>query len=191
LDGAQADGPEAHHGGGVARADAGLVDGVPAGAHHVAGEQRGVVGHPLGHPPQGQVRVRDEHLVRLGALQRAERLAVAEHAALVALVEVATAAEEAVAAGRAVAAEHAVALGHLGHGVAGGQHRPDELVPEREAGLDLHAPVVDVQVRAADAGGLDAHHGVVALDQLGLGPLLDPNLARRLECDGLHCTGTL
>ena len=56
--------------------------------------------------------MRDEHLLGLRALERAERLAVAEDAALVALVEVAAAAEEALAAGRAVAAEHAVALGH-------------------------------------------------------------------------------
>ena len=186
LDGAQADRAEAEHGHGVAGPHAGLVDRVPAGAHHVAGEQGGVVGHALGHAPQGQVGVRDEHLVGLGALERAERLAVAEHAALVALVEVAAAAEEALAAGRAVAAQHAVALGHLGHAVARRDHRAHELVAEREAGLDLHAPVVDVQVRAADAGGLHPHHRVVALEQLRLGPLLEPDLARCLECDRLH-----
>jgi hypothetical protein len=59
-------------------------------------------------------------------------------------------------------------LGHLRHAVAGGHNGSDELVPEREAGLDLHAPVVDVQVRAAHAGGLHANHGVVPLEQLRL-----------------------
>ena len=46
--------------------------------------------------------------------------------------------------------------------------------------------MVDVQVRAADAGGLDAHDRVVALEQLRLRPILDPDLAGRLECHGLH-----
>jgi hypothetical protein len=101
-------------------------------------------------------------------------------------VEVATTAEVALAAGRAVAAQHAVALRHLGHRVAGRQHGADELVAEREARLDLHAPVVDVQVRAADAGGLDQHDGVVALEQLRLRPLLDAHLAGGLEGDRLH-----
>ena len=135
--------------------------------------------------------MRHEHLLGLGALERAERLAVAEDAALVALVEVAAAAEEAVAAGRAVAAQHAVALGHLGHAVARREHRADELVPEREAGLDLDAPVVDVQVGAAHARGLHAHDRVVALEQLGLGAVLHLHLAGRLESHGLHGAGTL
>ena len=53
-------------------------DGVVAGAHDVAGEQRDVVAHPLGHPAQRQVGVGDEHLLGLRALEFAERLAVAE-----------------------------------------------------------------------------------------------------------------
>ena len=191
LHGAEPHRPEAEHRGRVARADVHLVDRVPAGAHHVAREQGDVVGHPLGHPPQRDVGVRHEHLLGLGALERAERLAVAEDASLVALVEVAAAAEEAVAAGRAVAAEHAVALGHLGHAVARREHRADELVAEREAGLDLYAPVVDVEVGAAHARGLHAHHRVVALEQLGLGAVLHLHLAGRLESHGLHGAGTL
>ena len=114
-------GPEAEHGRGVAGPQPGLVDRVPAGAHHVAGEQRDVVGHALGHAPQREVRVRDEHLLGLGALERAERLAVAEHAPLVALVEVAAAAEEALAAGRAVAAR------------ARGRPRPPAVTPSPAA----------------------------------------------------------
>ena len=82
---------------------------VVAGAHHVAGEQRDVVGHPLGDPAQGEVGVRHQQQLGLGALQRAERRAVAEDPPVVALVEVAAAAEEALAAGGAVGAEHPVA----------------------------------------------------------------------------------
>ena len=191
LDGAEADRAEPDHGGAVARADARLIDGVPAGAHHVAREQRDVVAHALRDAPQRQVRVRHEHLLGLRALKRAECLAMAEDAPVVALVEVAAAAEEAVAAGRAVAAQHPVALGHLGDRLARRHDRAHELVAEREAGLDHHAAVVDVQVRAAHAGRLDPHHGVVALEQLGLWALLDPHLAGRLEGHGLHQPGTL
>jgi hypothetical protein len=186
LHGAEADRPEPEHRDRVPGPHACLVDRVPAGAHHVAGEQGGVVGHPLGDAPQGQVGVRHEHLLGLSALERAERAAVAEHAPLVALVEEPAAAEEAGPAGRAEAAQHAVALGRLGDRLARCDHRPDELVAEREAGLDLDAPVVDVQIGAADARGLHADDRVVALDQLGLRTLLQPDLAGRLECDCLH-----
>ena len=62
------------------------VDRVVAGAHHVAGEQRHLVGEPVGHPPQRQVGGRDEQQLGLGALQRAERLAVPEDPSVVALV---------------------------------------------------------------------------------------------------------
>jgi hypothetical protein len=142
--------------------------------------------------PSGTRRsVRHEHLLGLRALERPERLAVSEHPALVALVEVAAAAEEAVATGGAVAAEHAVALGHLGHAVTRRHHGADELVPEREAGLDLDAPVVDVKVGPADARDFHAHHRVVALEQLGLWALLHLDLARGLESHGLHRHGTL
>jgi hypothetical protein len=135
--------------------------------------------------------VRHEDLLGLGALERPERLPVAEDAAVVALVEIAAAAEEAVAAGGAEAAEHAVALGHLRNAVARRHDGADELVSEREAGLDHDAPVVDVQVGTADAGCFDADDRVVALEQLGLGALLHLDLARGLKCHGLHRVGTL
>jgi hypothetical protein len=127
-----------------------------------------------------------EHLLGLSSLQRAESLAVPEHPALLALVEVAKAAEEAAPAGRAEAAEHSVALAHLGHAVAGRSHRSNELVPERETPFDNYAAAVDVKVRATHARRLDAHHGVIVRDQLGLGPLLEPNLAGGLKRHGLH-----
>jgi hypothetical protein len=62
-------------------------------------------------------------------------------------------------------------------------------VPEREALLDLHAPVVDVQVGAADAGRVDANDRVVGRERLGVRPLLDLDPARLLEGDGSHGLG--
>ena len=63
----------------------------------------------------------------------------------------------------------------------------DELVADHEAGLDLHAAVVDVQVRAADAGRLDAHDRVVGREQA---PARAAPRSRtspgRLEGDGAH-----
>ena len=82
------------------------------------------------------------------------------------------------------AAEHAVADGDLRDRVAGGDHLADVLVPDREAGLDLHAPVEDVQVRPADAGRLDPHDRVVGREQLGLGAVVDPDLAAASACGG-------
>ncbi len=84
------------------------------------------------------------------------------------------------------AAEHAVADVDPRHGVARGDHRADELVADREARLDLHPAVVDVEVRAADAGRLDAHDRVVGREQLGLRALVEPDLPRRLEGDRAH-----
>ena len=109
LHSAEADRPEPEDGDHRARLHAALDHGVIAGAHHVAGEQGDVVRHPLRHAAQGEVRVRDQEQLGLGALERAERLAVAEDAAGVALVEVAAPAEEALAAGGAVGAKDPVA----------------------------------------------------------------------------------
>ena len=156
------------------------------GAHHVAGEQGDVVGEPVGDAAQGQVGARDQQLVGLRPLQRAERLAVPEDAAGVALLKVAAAAEEALAAGGAVGAQDAVALGDLADVVAGREHGADVLVADREAGLDRDPAVVDVQVGAADPGRLDPDHGLVGRGHLGLGLLLDPHLARGLVGDRAH-----
>ena len=183
---AEADGPQAEHRGAVADHQPGMAHRVVAGAHHVAGEERDVVGHALGHAPQRQVRVRHEHPLGLRALEAAQRGAMAEGPRLVALVVPAAQAEEARPAGGLKAAQHPVADRHAGHVVARGEHRPDVLVADREAGLDLHAAVVDVQVRAAHAGRLDGDDRVVGGQQLGLGPLLEADLAGGLERDGEH-----
>src|SRR5205823_1643361 len=125
------------------------------------------------------------------ALEIAQRRAVAVDARVVALLEQALATEEARAAGRVEGAEDTVALRDAGDRVANRLDRPDELVADREAGLDLHAAVVDVQVRAADPGRLDADDRVVGRGQLGVGALLDRDAARLLEGDGAHEGGTV
>ena len=102
------------------------------------------------------------------------------------VVELLAPAEEALAAGGAVGAEDAVADRDPAHVVAGGDHLADELVADHEARLDLHPAVVDVEVRAADPARLDADERVVGREQLGLGDLVDLDLARRLEGDRSH-----
>ena len=57
---------------------------------------------------------------------------------------------------------------------------------DREARLDLHAPVVDVQIRAAYAAGLDRDDRVVAALERRLWPLVDPHFVGSLEGDGPH-----
>ena len=180
---AEADRPEAEDGDGVAGAHPRMGDRVVAGPHHVAGEERDLGGHPLRHPPQGQVRARDQQLLGLGALQVAEMGAVPEGPPLAAAVVVAAQAGGAGGAGGVEAAEHAVADGDPLDVVASRQHGPDELVPDREARLDRHPPVVDVEVRPADPARLDPHHRVVGGTELRIGLLLDPNLARGLKGD--------
>ena len=157
-----------------------------AGPHHVPREEGDVVGEALRDLPQGEVRVRDQDLLRLGTLQRAERRAVAVDPRLVALVELLALAEEALPARRPVGAEHPVADRDARDLVAGGDHLADELVADDEARLDLDPPVVDVEVRAADAARLDPDDRVVGREQLGLGDLVEPDLARGLEGDRAH-----
>ena len=186
LDGAEPDRTEPEHDGGVTGHQAPVRHGVEPGAHHVPGEQRGVAGQAVGHPAQDQVGLGDEDLLGLRAGERSQRGAVAEHAGLVALVEVAAQAEEAVAAGGVEAAEDAVADADPVDALSRGDHGAHELVADHEAGLDLHPAVVDVEVRAADAGGLDGDDRVVVGQKLGLGHVVDTDLAGSLEGDGLH-----
>jgi hypothetical protein len=112
-------------------------------------------------------------------------------------VEVAVAAEVTRAAGDLEAAEHLVADGDAGHSVADGLDRADVLVADREPGLDLHAPVEDVQVRTADAGGLDADDRIVgywtAIDaaRQGFHPNLVETIASASSPEALEASGAL
>jgi hypothetical protein len=166
---------------------------VEAGPHHVAGEERDVAGHPLGDAAQGEVGVRHERLLGLRARQAAESGAVAEGPRALALVVVPRAARAADGTRHLKAAQHAVADRDRAHRVAGRDHRADVLVPDGEARLDGHTAVVDVQVAAAHARGLDADDGVVGRLQLGVGALVDAHLAGCLEGDRVHqgCTLTM
>ena len=109
-----------------------------------------------------------------------------ERAPVGAAVVVAADARRARRAGGVKAAEHALADGGTLELGAGGEDGADELVADREAGLDGHTAVIDVQVRAADAARVDLHDRVVGTLQLGLGDLLDSDLAGGLEGDGAH-----
>jgi hypothetical protein len=161
-------------------------DRVVAGPHHVAGEERHLVRHPLRHPPQGQVRPRHQQLLGLGALQVAEVGAVAEGLAVVAAVVVAAQARDAGRAGGVEAAEHALADGDPVDAGTGGEDRADELMPDRKAGLHGHPPMKDVQIRPADPARLDPHHRIVGSPNLRIGLLLDPNLPGSLKRNRAH-----
>ena len=162
-----------------------------ARAHHVAREQRDVVGHPFGNLAERQVGGGHEQELGLGALKLAQELAVAEDPAVVALVEVAALAEEALVTGGAVGAEDPVAHLDARDGVADGEDLAHVLVPDGEPGLDRDPAVIDVKVGSADAGGVDPKDGVAGILQLGIRLLVDPDLARRLEGDRSHRGGTL
>ena len=160
---AEADRPEAEHRDGVAGAHPGVGDRVVAGPHHVAGEERRLRGHPLRHLAQDEVGEGDHRLVGLGAGQRPEGRTVAEGAAALAAVVVAAEAGGAAAAGDVEAAEHAVADGNPVDGVADREHLADVLVADHRPRLDRDAPVVDVEVGAADARRLDRDDRLVGV----------------------------
>src|SRR5262245_56701261 len=130
--------------------------------------------------------MRHEQQLGLGPPEVAEGLPMAEDPGLVALVELLAPAEEALPAGGPVGAEHPVADRHPGHLVTGRYDLADELVADHEAGLDLDPPVIDVEIRAADAARLDADDRVVRRQHLRLGDVIDLYLAGRLEGDRAH-----
>ena len=62
----------------------------------------------------------------------------------------------------------------------------EELVADPGAGLPLPVPPVRPEVGAADAGGDDPDDGVGGQLDLGVGHLLDPDVARSFEDGGTH-----
>ena len=191
LHGAQPHRSEAQHRDRVAGAQAAFDDRVVAGAHHVSGKQRHLVAHPGRHLAQHELRVRHERQLGLRSRKRAKRRAVAKGARFIALVKQSAAAEEAAPAGGLKAAQNPVAGRQLAHVGAGLDDCADVLVPDREAGFDLHAAVKNVQVRAAHAAGLDAHDRIARMRENGLGDFLHQHLAGSHERDGAHRALTL
>jgi hypothetical protein len=111
---------------------------------------------------------------------------VAEDPAALAAVVVAAQASGAGRAGGVKAAEHAVADRNALDVGAGGKHRADELVPDREAGLDRDLAMEDVEVGAADPARLHPNQRVIARRQLGSRLLVDLDLPGGMERDGAH-----
>jgi hypothetical protein len=105
---------------------------------------------------------------------------------VIALVKRAQAAEVALPAGGLKTAEHAVADLDAAHLIARRKHLSDVLVADREARGDLHATVVDVQIRAAHTGRQDPHDRVARVAQLRLWEILYRDPAGRLEGDRSH-----
>ena len=166
---------------------------VEAGAHHVAGEERDVAGH---RPPGTRRRVRlawgtsaCSACVPCRPPRAAPWPKVRERSHLWKL-PARQARQMAHATWKQPRTRSPTATER--HRVAGRDDGADVLVADREARLDGDAAVVDVQVAAAHAGGLDADDRVVGGLQLGVGALVDAHLARRLEGDrrasGPHAT---
>src|SRR5262249_8219292 len=191
LERAQAHGPQAEHGDHLAGAQPALEHRVVAGAHHVPGEQRDLIAHPLGHLSQHEVGVRHQRPLGLRALERAQRGPVSEGARLIALVKPPAPAEEAASAGRLKAPQHAVANLHLADVCADRGDVAHVLVADPEARIDLHPAVVDVPLSAAYAAGLALDDRVCVVQELRRGHLLHEPLAGGLEGDCAHRRPTL
>jgi hypothetical protein len=146
LDGAEPDRAEAEDGDAVAGVHAAVGDRVEAGAEDIAGEEGDLGAELVRHPPQGHVGARHQHLLSLAALQIAEVGAMAEGLAVAAALVVAAKAGCAGGASGVEAADDPVADGDPLDVLAHRGHRADELMADREPGLDRHPAVVDVEV---------------------------------------------
>ena len=180
LRGELADRPRAGDQHAVARAHAALAarpDADRQGLHQRAHVVRQRVGQR-----EGEVLV-DGHEVRERAVDR--RRGEEHHVG--AEVVAAGAALGAAAAGDARLERHAVARAMAGHLRADLDDAPGGLVPEHhrrahdEVADAAVLVVVDVRAAHADGGDLDEH---LARPRLGHGPLLDPDVARRVQHGG-------
>jgi NAD(P)-dependent dehydrogenase (short-subunit alcohol dehydrogenase family) len=89
------------------------------------------------------------------------------------------------------AAEHPIAHRGALDVRAHRQNGAYELMSDGEAALDRYAPVVDVQVRAADAAGFHADECVLGVLELRVRDILHQHLAGSLERDGAHRPPTI
>ncbi len=142
------------------RPAAAVRDRVEAGRHHVAGEEGDVGAEPVGNPAQGEVGPGHQQPLGLCALAGCRDASRGRRCGR----------------GGSGGSRRARSARRLPQAVkkepttrsptrdpldllAGRAHRADELVADREAGLDRHPAVVDVQVRAADPARLDLERG--------------------------------
>jgi len=186
----------ADHHGRAPGTDTGVHGRVVAGGQHIAqGKHLGVVlsgGQGIGDPHQGAARLGHAQVFGLATLHLAARVLAPERAAEDAALRagglhvVGTARARIVGEGKR--RDHAIA-----HGQAGdrGAHLPDhahELVPQAQAvGHPQRVAVVqEVQVGSADARLGDAHDGVRGGEDLGIGDVLDADVAGTMEGGGTH-----
>jgi hypothetical protein len=163
-----------------ARLNVGADRGVPSGAHDVGqGQQAGdqVSVRLSGRSKECAVGGRDADPLRLAPVEPADVLAVGVHALGADRTGVVAVQE---------AADDEVAGRHGGHGIADLLEDADVLVPHRGSRGDLLDAAVAPQVRAADAGGDGADHGVGGLDDDGIRPLLESDVPGGMDDGSSH-----
>jgi hypothetical protein len=169
----------------VAEADAGDLGGVVAGREHVAErQQQPRVGVPQRERDDDQRAVRVRHPQRLAL--RAVVAGLGEDAAVHAGGLQAVDAVFARPVGPGERRDHQVAGPHGTHVGAHVLDHAEELVPDPGARHALPVSPVGPEVGAADAGGDHPDDGVGGQLDLGVGHLLDPDVARSFEDGGTH-----
>jgi hypothetical protein len=192
-----ADRPEAEHEQAAAGADdVGVLDRLPRGRQHVGEEHEAVVGRAFGDLDRPVVGLRHAQVLRLAAGDLAVELGVAEErragAVLVVLRRLALrlqalVAHEAVPAGDVERDDHAVARGDVRDLRPDGLDDTHRLVAEDVAGVDERAQhLVEVQVRAAQAGGRDADDRVGGLFDRRIGNRVDAHVVGPVPGECLH-----
>ena len=154
------------------------------------GEQHGqVVGHVRREAVQRAVRERHANQLGLGPVDEvAEHPADARHPLGRQTVRgVLAPAVGAHAAPADARDDHALADSMAAHAVADRDDRPDPFVPEHPSvGDGRDVAVQDVQVGAADGGGVDLDHGVGRFEQTRVRDLLPRDGVRTVEHERLH-----
>jgi hypothetical protein len=138
----------------------------------------------------GPTRQDDERSVRLGDAHRFALASVDAVARPPATVEArglqAVLAEHAGAVRPRERGDDEVAPLDRAHARADGFDEADELVPHAAPGLGVLHRLVGPEVAAADAGARDGDERVGRLDQVGVGDVLDPNVAGAVHDSCAH-----
>ena len=175
--------------------DASHLGGLVAGRHHV-GEHHGVVRvHAFGDHRGTHIGVGHADVFRLSAVVAARRVRVAEDAAdrrglgvgLVAVAVHLLLAEDALAAGDVEGHQHVVAHLQLLHFLADLLHHAGELMAKRHARPGVrHGAVVEMEVGPADAGARDPDDGILRVQDLRHGFLVDADPQGSAVVHGKH-----